>query len=165
MYPEPDQQLTYQTEDSVYFFTHAYDPLSNWSAHAVAVWGRVFPTVEHAFQWRKFRDAEPDIASAILRAASPWAAIRVNRTLGEGKLPTDWVEVRTGVMEELLRAKAAQHEDVRDCLRKTGKRQIIENHPVDCFWGCGPDGKGENIMGRLWMRIREEVDEHGRQTS
>lgn len=157
MYPEPDQQLTYQTDEAVYFFTHAYDPLSNWSAHAVDIWGQRFPTVEHAFQWCKFADTEPDIASAILRASSPWAAIHVNRTIGKGKLPHDWHEKRARVMEELLRAKALQHEDVRACLTKTGGRKIIENHPVDSFWGCGPEGDGANTMGVLWMKIREEL--------
>lgn len=157
MYPDPDQQLTYQTDDTVYFFTHAYDPLSNWSAHAVDIWGQRFPTVEHAFQWRKFYEHEPDIASAILRAPSPWAAIQLNRTAGQGKLPADWAEIRVGIMEELLRAKAAQHEDVRECLQKTGSRKIVENHPVDAFWGCGPEGDGQNMMGVLWRKIREEL--------
>lgn len=157
MYPEPDQQLTYQTDDTVYFFTHAYDPLSNWSAHAVEVWGQVFPTVEHAFQWKKFAAAEPDIASAILRAPSPWAAIRLNRTLGADKLPVGWREQRVAIMEELLRAKAAQNEDVRECLQKTGSRNIVENHPADVFWGCGTDGDGQNMMGVLWMQIRKEM--------
>ncbi len=157
MYPQPDQQLTYQTDDAVCFFTHAYDPLSNWSAHAVELWGQTFPTVEHAFQWRKFADIEPDIASAIVRAPSPWAATQVNRTMGEGKLPHGWHQKRTEVMEELLRAKALQHEDVRSCLVKTGGRKIIENHPADNFWGCGPNGDGQNMMGVLWMKIREEL--------
>ncbi len=159
MYPEPDQQLTYQTDDCVYFFTHAYDPLSNWSAHAVDIWGMRFSTVEHAFQWRKFADTEPDIASAILRAQSPWAAIQINRTLGQGRLSSNWSETRAEVIEELLGAKAAQHEDVRNCLRMTGGRKIVENHPTDSFWGSGPEGDGENIMGVLWMKIREELNE------
>ncbi|PID98693.1 Swarming motility protein ybiA [Candidatus Saccharibacteria bacterium] len=158
MYPEPDQQLTYQTDDEVYFFTHAYDPLSNWSAHAVGLWGYVFPTAEHAFQWRKFDGREPDIASAILRARSPWEVIQINRTLGQGKLPPQWREHRAGVMAEILRAKAAQHEDVRTCLRQTGARKIIENHPTDDYWGCGPTGAGENMMGVLWMTVREELE-------
>ncbi len=157
MYPDPDLQLTYQTKDTVYFFTHAYDPLSNWSAHAVEVWEQCFTTVEHAFQWRKFADVEPDIASAILRAASPWAVLHINHTVGQGRLPLDWGETRVRVMEELLRTKATQHEDVRDCLQKTGECRIVENHPENRFWGCGADGAGENMMGQLWMKVRSEL--------
>lgn len=157
MYPEPAQQLTYQTENTAYFFSHMYDPLNNWSAHAVEVWEQVFPTVEHAFQWKKFTDNEPDIASAILRAPSPWAVIQLKKTLGDGKMPADWHERRVAIMEALLRTKAAQNEDVRLCLRATGQRRIVENSPVDSFWGCGSEGDGQNIMGVLWMNIREDV--------
>ncbi|QQS20262.1 NADAR family protein [Candidatus Saccharibacteria bacterium] len=156
MYPDPEQQLTYQTDETVFFFTHAYDPLSNWSAHAVTIYEHTFPTVEHAFQWRKFFATEPDIASAILHAPSPWSVGQINRTIGEGKLSADWHDIRVRAMEELLRAKAAQNEDVRTCLSQTGNRRIVENHPLDSFWGCGPNGNGENMMGKLWMKIREE---------
>ncbi|MFZ1248927.1 MAG: NADAR family protein [Candidatus Saccharimonadales bacterium] len=157
MYPEPNEQLTYQTDTEAYFFTHAYDPLSNWSAHAVELWGQVFPTVEHGFQWRKFQAHEPAIASAIMRAPSPWAVLQIKKTQGDGKMPPDWHQRRVDVMEQLLRAKAAQNEDVRECLRKTGARRIVENSPVDSFWGCGPSGDGENMMGELWMKIRKEL--------
>ena len=61
-------------------------------------------------------------------------------------------------MEEILRAKTEQHEDVRDVLKKTGKRTIIENSPVDSFWGIGHDGKGQNVVGKIWMKIRDELN-------
>lgn len=47
MYPDSSKNLNYKTDDAVYWFSSAYDPLNNWSAHAVAFWGKVFPTVEH----------------------------------------------------------------------------------------------------------------------
>ncbi len=60
-------------------------------------------------------------------------------------------------MEEILHAKAEQHEDVCEILKKTGVRTIVENSPIDDFWGCGSDGKGKNIVGSLWMKIRDEL--------
>lgn len=27
----------------------------------------------------------------------------------------------------------------------------------DSYWGWGPDRKGQNVLGRLWMRVREEL--------
>ncbi len=96
MYPDTDKQLTYQTEDTVYFFTHALDPLSNWSAHAVELWGQIFPTVEHGFQWRKFAQSEPDIASAILRRQAPGQSFSLRKQLAMARCrPTgmndEWV--------------------------------------------------------------------------
>jgi predicted NAD-dependent protein-ADP-ribosyltransferase YbiA (DUF1768 family) len=41
--------------------------------------------------------------------------------------------------------------------KKTGKRNIIENSPVDSFWGCGPDGNGQNMIGKIWMETRNAI--------
>ena len=53
---------------------------NNWSAHAVEIWGRKFPTVEHAYHYRKFSGAAPKAAAAILDAPSPLAAMKIERT-------------------------------------------------------------------------------------
>ena len=60
-------------------------------------------------------------------------------------------------MEEILRAKVAQHEKVQRMLRETGTKKIIENSPIDGLWGIGPDGKGENMLGKIWMKIRQDL--------
>ncbi|MBI2888670.1 MAG: NADAR family protein [Candidatus Liptonbacteria bacterium] len=154
MYPVSSEGLNKETDKAVYFFTPAFAPLDNFSAHVVCVWGLAFPTSEHAYQWKKYFSAHPEIAEEILAAPSPHAAKDIaNKNVG--KLPSSWQEERVRVMEEALRAKAAQHEDVREALKRTGKRMIIENSPVDSFWGAGPDGKGENMLGKVWMKIRD----------
>jgi predicted NAD-dependent protein-ADP-ribosyltransferase YbiA (DUF1768 family) len=43
------------------------------------------------------------------------------------------------------------------CLLETGDREIIENSPVDSYWGIGPDGRGENMVGKILMRLRKEL--------
>lgn len=60
-------------------------------------------------------------------------------------------------MEDILRAKVSQHEDVKEALLKTGNAQIVENSPVDYFWGCGADNTGQNEVGKAWVRVREEL--------
>ena len=60
-------------------------------------------------------------------------------------------------MEEIFRAKVLQNEDVKERLLKTGQRKIIENSPVDSFWGIGPKGDGQNMVGKIWMKIRDEL--------
>lgn len=155
MYPASNNLgLNKETETAVYFFTNAFYPLDNFSAHVIEIWGRKFPTVEHAYQWKKFSLTHPDIAKEILSATSPEAVKKVSDRHID-KIPVEWYEgASVAVMEELLKAKADQHEDVRDTLKKTGTRDIIENSPVDNFWGAGPDGKGKNMVGKLWMKIR-----------
>lgn len=156
MYPISNKGLNKEDDQAVYFFTPAYDPLDNFSAHALFLWGINFPTAEHAFQWKKFSDNHQDIAAAILNARSPHAVKEIS-DVHKSDQPEYWPERQVEIMEEILRTKAAQHEDVRATLRKTGERVIIENSPVDSFWGIGPDGNGQNMVGKIWMKIREEL--------
>ena len=34
---------------------------------------------------------------------------------------------------------------------------IVEDSPKDSFWGWGPNRDGENQLGKLWMKLREEL--------
>lgn len=73
------------------------------------------------------------------------------------KRRSDWQDVKVDIMTELVRAKADQNEDVKVCLIKTGNKHIVENSPWDTFWGCGKDGSGNNQMGKILMKIRDEI--------
>lgn len=155
MYPSSNLHLNYETEDNVYFFTVAHEVFNNFSAHSIEIWGYSFPTVEHAFQWKKFESTNKSLADKILKAKSPWAVKQLSNN-GENRR-IDWPEVKLAIMEELLREKIRQHVDVRDVLISTGEKKIIENSPVDDFWGIGPHGDGENHVGKLLLKIREEL--------
>ena len=156
MYPASNKDLNRETDSEIYFFTKAFYPLDNFSAHAVNIWGVTFPTSEHAFQWKKFSIVQPELAVRILNATSPHAVKEISDA-NKSLTPEKWHDERVSVMEEILTAKAKQHEDVRDILKRTGSKRIIENSPVDSFWGCGPDGKGRNEVGNIWMKIRENI--------
>lgn len=156
MYPESSEGLNKETEEGIYFFTVPFEPLNNWSPHQVKIWGKIFPTSEHAFQWKKFSEVEPEIADQILNAESPYAVSKISDA-NKDKKPANWSETKIGVMEEILRAKLAQHEDVRDALKRTGERRIHENSPVDSFWGIGPNKDGVSMLGNIWMKIRNDL--------
>jgi len=157
MYPISDKNLNKEDNKTVYFFTPPYHPLDNFSAHSILLWGFNFPTAEHAFQWKKFSNNRKDISGVILNAKSPHLVKEISDA-NKSEQPSDWHEKKILVMEEILRAKAKQHKDVRGVLKKTGKRKIIENSPVDNFWGIGPDGNGQNMVGKIWMKIRDELN-------
>lgn len=150
------ENLNEETEDAIYFFTPAFYALDNFSAHTVNIWGIAFPTSEHAYQWKKYSVSRPDIARKVLEATSAHDA-KVIADQNKDNFPLLWHQEKVAVMEEILQAKAAQHEDVRKKLIKSGKRSIVENSPVDNFWGIGPDGKGENMVGKIWMKVRESL--------
>lgn len=156
MYPVSSNDLNKETDEAVYFFTTAFHPLDNFSAHVIHLWDQEFPTAEHAFQWKKFSVVASDVANAILSSKSPDAVKKISNT-HKDQTPETWHAEKVSVMEEILHAKTAQHEDVREILLKTGGRRIVENSPVDSFWGIGPNGNGKNVVGEIWTKIRDSL--------
>jgi N-glycosidase YbiA len=145
--------------DPVYFYEREGYRLSNFSAHAIEfeVAGKVhiFMTCEHAYQASKFTDQA--IINKIGLAWSAEEAKAIAHAHRHSYRP-DWTEqTKLRLMERIFRAKAKEHQSVRDYLKKTGNRPLVENSPVDSFWGTGPDKTtGRNNAGRLWMKIRPD---------
>ena len=60
------------------------------------------------------------------------------------KIPAAWFKgEREKVMERLMRAKLKTAQRYSGKLEMTGNREIVENSPLDAYWGIGPDGKGK----------------------
>ena len=47
--------------------------------------------------------------------------------------------------------------DIADILRESGTATLEKNIEADAYWGTGPDGQGENQMGKIWMKLRAEL--------
>ena len=58
-----------------------------------------------------------------------------------------------------LYAKFTQHEPLMKLLLDTGDRKLVEHTSRDSYWGDGGDGSGQNKLGKLLMRLREELKE------
>lgn len=145
-----------ETKSEVYFYTPKFYGLDNFSAFNVFIWNKLFPTAEHAYQWKKFSVVAPDLAEKILKAASPNEVKLISDT-NRHLVATDWDLEKLVVMEDILREKVSQHKQVRKQLLETGSKTIYENSPTDGFWGVGPDGQGRNVLGMIWMSLRDEL--------
>ncbi len=55
--------------------------------------------------------------------------------------------------------KCRSHDDVARTLLGTGEKNIIENSQYDYYWGCGRDGRGENVYGKVLMDVRNKLAE------
>jgi N-glycosidase YbiA len=140
---------------AINFYTPPFYALNNFSPHMVEVDGYLYPTAEHAFQTIKLTDSTAK--AAIRSARSPLEAQRLaNDAYAEYKDP-DWLDKRVRVVEKILRLKLEQHVEVREVLARTGNEAIEEDSPTDYFWGVGADGTGQNQLGKLWMKIRAEL--------
>jgi ribA/ribD-fused uncharacterized protein len=137
------------------FYTPEFYVFNNFSAHAIEFRGKLYPTCEHAYQAAKCTD-NPQGQETIRSARSPLEAKRLANETYKAARDRDWGNKKVAVVEEILRAKLAQHQEARDALRESGTEDIVEDSPTDYFWGEGADGSGQNMLGKLWMKIRDE---------
>jgi N-glycosidase YbiA len=143
------------TDTQVFFYEQDFYVLSNFSAFEL-IWKRiVFPTSEHAYHWEKFPHA-PEIRQSIIYARSAHEAFKVAERHVQYRR-SDWHDIRTDLMRDILREKAKQHEYVARKLLQTGDRELIEDSWRDDFWGWGSAHDGQNMLGKLWMDIRDEL--------
>lgn len=113
-----------------------------------------YPTVEHYFQASKASTGAEH--KRVAGAPSARAAKRLGRKV---KLRADWEEIKEEVMETALREKFRQKRFAA-LLLATGDKEIAEDSPHDFEWGArDPSGgwSGENKLGRLLMKVREEL--------
>lgn len=132
-------------------FRGEYGFLSNFHKCSVEFEGMTYPSVEHAFQAAK--NPDPEYRSLIASVSSPVTAKRMGKKTA---LRPDWEEVKDGIMYKLLKSKFSDPE-LRVKLIATGDAELTDgNNHWDRFWGVCR-GEGLNKLGKLLMRVREEV--------
>ncbi|KAF8123114.1 DUF1768-domain-containing protein [Boletus edulis] len=134
-----------------------YYEFTNFSPHEVVYEGRCYPTSEHLFQAFKFLDGHPQIAERI-RTCGP-KPIRAFDEAHRHKtaVRSDWSQVHISKMETAVKLKFTQHRDLKQMLLDTGDAELLEDSPRDWFWGIGADGTGNNELGKMLMRLRDEL--------
>lgn len=148
------------TPERVCFYEQDFYVLSNFSSFEVEWSGFTFKTSEHLYHWLRFAISyEPDaeqIASLVKNARSAHDAFKAAQEHKAAQVG-NWNDVKVGFMKRVLRAKADQHEYVARKLLATGNRDLVENSWRDDFWGWGPNRDGQNMLGKLWMEVRDEI--------
>lgn len=133
-------------------FRGQYAFLSNFSRSTIKMAdGITYPTVEHAFQAHKSDDMEERRRIAAL--PTPGAAKTAGKKIKAFNL--DWNYVRLQVMEECLREKFKNLNLYRK-LKATSPNTLVEGNTWnDTYWGVC-NGIGDNHLGKLLMKIRDE---------
>lgn len=138
-------------------FRGKWTKLSNYSMSPVWYGDHMYPSAEHAYQAQKTLD--PTLQQLIRNQPTPNLAKKFARKI---KLRPDWETIKIDIMEEILREKFAQ-EPERGILLMTCNQELIEgNWWGDKFWGQCPVGNGQNWLGKLLMKIRNEIIEGNR---
>lgn len=131
-----------------------YGCFSNFSRHPITLDGRTWATTEHYFQAQKYIGTPR--YDQIANAPTPRIAADLGRDRGL-PLRADWEQVKDEVMLKCVREKVLQHLYIKELLLSTGDAEIIEDSPIDWYWGCGKDGTGRNQLGKTFMIIRDEL--------
>ncbi len=138
------------------FIETRFQDLSPFSAHEIVVDHIVCKTVEHGYQGLRIQPG-PE-RDEILASRSPMDAWRAGQKYkNQPELLVEGYN-KFKLMERLCCEKLKQHPDVRAVLMATGNRQLLKVYDSDYYWGTGVDGTGENQLGKIWMKLRDELD-------
>ena len=125
-----------------YFLSNFYETPVTWN-------GLTYLNNEAAFQSAKsFSDRE------CFTNLDPSSAKKLGRKV---QLRSDWENVKDDVMYEICKAKFSQNTELKKRLLSTGNEHLEEGNTWgDKIWGT-VNGIGENRLGKILMRIREEL--------
>lgn len=145
---------------TIYFYTagEEYGCFSNFSRHGFEIDEVYWKTSEHYFQAQKF--AGTVYADKVREARSPKEAAELGRRR-DFPLRDDWEAVKDDVMRRAVLKKFQTHDEIAYILLQTGDEHIVENAPGDYYWGCGKDGTGKNMLGRILMEVRDQLRQSG----
>ena len=132
------------------------DILSNLSLIPIFLDGEEWKSTEHYYQKCKF--VEPSVIDRIRKAKSPLHAAFIGQTRDYKILP-QWESIKVEVMERAIKARFEQHPVFAEMLMATDG-ELHDKTSVDDYWGIGFDGKGQNITGKILMKLRTELQDH-----
>lgn len=138
-----------------------HGPFSNGHPSVVRFGVYECPTIEHAYQAAKTRDAEWQLR--IITASEPFGPSGAKSLGQRAPLRKDWESVKNLVMLFFLRQKFYGHAGLGAILLSTDKEELIEGNTWhDNYWGncychrCSTKC-GRNVLGALLGRVRDEL--------
>lgn len=137
-----------------YSLRDKYGEFSNFAPYPIMIEGKTWPTSEHFFQAQKFSGTSHE--EEIRLAKSPMIAAQMGRDRKRPLRP-DWETVKDDIMRQALYAKFVQHPSLKEMLLATGEASIVEHTKNDSYWGDGGDGTGLNMLGKILVELREQL--------
>jgi len=134
-------------------FRDFYFFLSNFYPAAVYYEEIRYPSSEHAFQAAKTKDIK--IRKFIAASETAKQAKARGRAV---RLRPNWDRIKFQVMYDICFNKFCSNASLLDRLLKTEGKELIEGNTWgDRIWGVDEYGVGENWLGKILMKIRDEI--------
>lgn len=132
-------------------FREEYYFLSNFFECQVTYCGITYRNSEAAFQ------AQKCISNQECERFTDLSASEAKKLGRKVQITPNWEDMKLKYMYDICRAKFEQNPDIRQKLLATGDRHLEEcNKWGDHYWGT-VNGKGENHLGKILMKVREEL--------
>lgn len=145
-------------DSTIYFQSKAWPEhrfLSNFHIAPIVHNGIVYQTTEHFYQAQKAID-DDDLFHLIVNCDGPKEAKRLGAQVKIDK--QRWEAIKDVIMLKALRLKFSQHDDLAEKLLATANVRLIEWAPWgDTYWGVDKNYQGQNKLGKLLMKVREEL--------
>lgn len=134
--------------------------LSNFYEVEMTYDGLTYGSSEAAYQAQKCMTEEEKILFTQYRSAES------KKNGNKVQTRPDWEQVKVGFMEEIVRAKFTQNPELARLLLETGDKMLVEgNKRGDTCWGIDMrTGEGENHLGKILMKVREELKIQAQET-
>ena len=127
-----------------------------------------FSCVEQLIMYQKailFNDLT--IANKILEVSDPKTHKRLGRSVKNFNEEI-WNKNKYKILYDGLKLKFEQNDKLRNLLKNTGNKILIEASPTDCIYGIGmsssnpniknpQEWKGLNMLGRALMELRKKI--------
>ena len=137
-----------------YSKSETHREFSNFAPFGIDLDDEWWPTVENYYQAQKFTD--PALRKLIRKADKPQIAKKL-ADKNKATMRPDWHQMKDQVMCRAVRRKFELHPELKAMLLATGNEELIESAPTDTYWGVGRDGAGQNNLGKMIVRIRDEL--------
>ena len=146
------------------FPTTAMKDLSNFSEHDVEYQGKIYPTVEHAYQSQKYTCTEkPELVEMVRTLKTALEAKSAGSKSGMKKngVTLDmecWNKKKLNLMKELIQSKIERHPEIKEILAIVKREgiQLVHFSRTDMEWGAhveedGTIKRGNNLLGEIYM--------------
>ena len=151
------KEFVIHSEKEIKGFFGEYRFLSNFGSAKINFENVSYSSVEIAYQAAKWK---PEDRKYFLSCTS-LEAIKYNRdNVPNGYAKDEWDAMKEEIMYSLCRQKFDPNLNPENYekLIAIGDKHLEEmNWWGDTYWGTDKDGNGQNMLGKILMRIREEI--------
>ena len=116
---------------------------------------KYFPTLEHFYQFNKYKKTDYIFAEKIRLSKSAEEANQLGNDKNFPKVE-NWQKIKRNIMTEGLKYKFTQNSQLKELLLSTGEKEFIYQSN-NVFWGKNKEMEGENHFSELLVELRDAL--------